>query len=93
MKQINSAVIIAKKWFDRVNGNTYHSTRIIINGGEADIKNRFVYGYGESYIDTAATISIDNDYSRDNMDRDALRSWLRQTAIIDVTEVGGKRKL
>ena len=32
MKQIHTAVIIGLKWFDRPNGNTYHISRIYING-------------------------------------------------------------
>lgn len=87
MKQINSAVVIAKKWFDRVNGNTYHSTRIIINGVEADFKKPFEYGYGDAYMDTAATLAIENGYSHDDMDRNALRCWLKSNAIVDVVNV------
>lgn len=87
MKQINNAVVIARKWFDRVNGNTYHSTRIIINGVEADYKKPFEYGYGDAYMDTAAMLAIENGYSHDNMDRNALRCWLKSNAIVDVVNV------
>lgn len=87
MRQIENAVIIAHKWFDRVNGNTYHSARIIINGGEADFKKPIEYGYGDSYMTTAADIALENGYTRDNMTRDALRSWLKSNAIVDVVSV------
>ncbi len=47
--------IEARKWFDRVNGNTYHSVNVWINGqhiGGVD----FEYGYGDQYIQTAQDI-------------------------------------
>ena len=87
MKQIENAVIIARKWFDRVNGNTYHSARIIINGSELDVKNPFEYGYGDSYMTTATDLAIENGYGRDGLNRDGLRSWLKSNAIIDCVNV------
>lgn len=93
MKQIETAIIIGKKWFDKVNGNTYHTARIIINGGEADIKSPRQYGYGNSYITTAAEIALENDYTRDNMTRERLREWLTASAIIDETSVTRRRDL
>lgn len=47
--------IHGKKWFDRVNGNTYHSVRATVNQG---MKNEFSlicewqYGYDDHYIQT-----------------------------------------
>jgi len=41
------------KWFDKVNGNTYHSVRITrIDTGE-QIACEFQYGYGDQYRHTA----------------------------------------
>lgn len=93
MKQIESAVIIARKWFDKVNGNTYHTARIIINGGEADHKSLRQYGYGTSYITTATETAIENGYTRDSMSREALREWLTRHAIIDEVSVTRRRDL
>jgi hypothetical protein len=43
----------AVKWFDKVNGNTYHSVRITkVENGET-IVDGFQYGYGEHYRQTA----------------------------------------
>jgi hypothetical protein len=43
----------AVKWFDRVNGNTYHSVRITkVSTGET-IYCQFQYGYGSQYEYTA----------------------------------------
>ena len=92
MKQINNVVIIGRKWFDKINGNTYHSAQVIINGGEMNIRSNRQYGYGDSYITTATELLIDNDYSRDNMARDDLRNWLKCNAIVECFNVN-KRDL
>lgn len=50
LKTVN---IVGKKWFDRVNGNTYNSVAVTVNQG---LKNEFsfrlpiTYGYGEYYV-------------------------------------------
>lgn len=46
----------ACKWFDRVNGNTYHTVKIIIeNGGETETlkTSGVVYGYDDHWMQTA----------------------------------------
>jgi len=43
----------AVKWFDKVNGNTYHSVRITRCKDNAVIVGQFQYGYGEQYKHTA----------------------------------------
>ena len=44
---------IAKKWFDKVNGNTYHSVRVTRHKDGAVVVGQFQYGYGEHYKQTA----------------------------------------
>lgn len=54
-------VIEARRWFDKINGNTYHSVQVYVNGkliGE----NPFTYGYGESYLQSAHEILLANGY-------------------------------
>ena|SRR3990167_911001 len=47
-------LIEVKLWFDRVNGNTYHSLRIInILNSEVITTIGITYGYGEQYKQTA----------------------------------------
>lgn len=43
----------AVKWFDRVNGNTYHSVRITNSNNGKICASGMVYGYGEQYKNTA----------------------------------------
>lgn len=44
--------IIAKRWFQRSNGNTYHSVNVYKNGELLD-RVPFTYGYGNHYEQTA----------------------------------------
>lgn len=46
-------IVIAKKWFDKVNGNTYHSVRCVRVRDNAVVVGAFQYGYGEQYKQTA----------------------------------------
>jgi hypothetical protein len=51
--QVNSIDIIAKQWFDKVNGNSYFAGYVTINYGQPDSEKiilPFQYGYGDSYI-------------------------------------------
>ena len=48
-KEIRSMFIECREWFDKVNGNSYFSARIWINGGQVAIL-PFSYGYGDFYI-------------------------------------------
>ena len=43
----------AARWFDKVNGNTYHSVRIINNETGETLYCPFQYGYGDHYRQTA----------------------------------------
>lgn len=49
-------VVYAARWFDRVNGNTYHSVRVVrVRDGEV-IAAPIQYGYGDHYRQTALKI-------------------------------------
>lgn len=41
------------RWFDRANGNTYHSVRIVRHDDGATLVCPFQYGYGDCYRQTA----------------------------------------
>ncbi len=45
---IRSIVVIGRKWFERVNGNTYFSAEIIIDGVRVHFI-PFAYGYDSEY--------------------------------------------
>jgi hypothetical protein len=44
-----SLFIECREWFDKVNGNTYFSARIWVDGGQVAIL-PFQYGYGDQFI-------------------------------------------
>ena len=43
----------ACRWFDKINGNTYHSVRITRHSDGAILACPFQYGYGDHYRQTA----------------------------------------
>jgi hypothetical protein len=51
--KVETIDIIAKEWFDKVNGNSYFSATVTVNFGtdtEKTILVPFTGGYGESYV-------------------------------------------
>lgn len=57
LKEIKSIEIIGLRWFDKINGNTYHSTQVIIND-EDSFYEGMTYGYDRAYEQTAQEILI-----------------------------------
>lgn len=53
MKKPKSITVIGRRWFDKVNGNTYCSAQVFFDG-ELVLKVPFEYGYGSYYIQAAA---------------------------------------
>jgi hypothetical protein len=51
-KKVNNITISGRRWFDRINGNTYHSVDVYANGQHIG-RNPYEYGYGDQYIQTA----------------------------------------
>ena len=53
--RIISIVVEGRKWFDKINGNTYHSANVIVTM-DRDVKVLKVpyqYGYGDQYLQSA----------------------------------------
>ena len=50
---MKSFVVIGGKWFDKVNGNTYHTAKIIDGQTGETYFSRFQYGYGSQYLQSA----------------------------------------
>ncbi len=54
-------IVNAVKWFDKVNGNTYHSVRITrVSDSAMLVSHDCVYGYGDHYRQTALEIMLKN---------------------------------
>lgn len=52
----------AVKWFDKVNGNTYHSVKVTRCEDGETITTGWMYGYGEHYRQTALELMVSNDW-------------------------------
>jgi hypothetical protein len=52
---VRSITVIARRWFQRLYGNTYHSCLVLVDGVELDSVD-FTYGYGEHYLQTAVEL-------------------------------------
>jgi len=62
MKDRKRFTVKAVRWFDKVNGNTYHSCRIIRHKDGKEIVSSFCYGYGDSYRQSAMQEMIRNKW-------------------------------
>ena len=51
---VQSITVIGKQWFDRVNGNTYCSADVIVDGKL--YQSAYEYGYGDFYLQSAMAI-------------------------------------
>lgn len=60
-------LIHSKKWRDNVNGNTYHSVRILNNQNNTMIAAPFQYGYGEQFIQSASEVMIKNGWIKEKL--------------------------
>lgn len=66
------------RWFDRVNGNTYHSVRIIRSSDGKTIACQFQYGYGEQYKSTALTAMLSEKWLPKQYDSESIWSYERE---------------
>ncbi len=54
--KLTSVQVVAKEWFDKVNGNSYFSAQVTIekkDGTNEEFKIPFQYGYGDTFEDAA----------------------------------------
>ena len=63
-KNINNITIIARKWFQKTYGNTYHSVKVYVNNKLIGY-NSFEYGYGDHYLQTAHKLLQDANIYED----------------------------
>lgn len=51
----------AKRWFDKINGNTYHSVKVYVDN-ELIGEEPFRYGYDQAWQQTAHNILMEKGY-------------------------------
>jgi len=59
LKKGDVVEVVGRRWFDRVNGNTYHTAEIFVND-KFVAKSRMTYGYDEQYVQTAKELLLEN---------------------------------
>lgn len=78
--------IIAKEWFDKVNGNSYFSARVTIDYGFAGTEKHFTlpfqYGYGSQYETEAVKVLHQADFITDCTVMQSLSRYCRENNII-----------
>lgn len=62
--KVKSITVIGKLWFDKVNGNSYHTAKVLING-EHYCNIPFQYGYGDQYEQSALEQLTKDGYFKD----------------------------
>lgn len=91
---MKTITVLGRRWFDKPNGNTYHSVRVLVNGEEID-RRAFEYGYGDQYIQTATAMLMDYGALPATFDG-SLTRYTRENGIpcyIDVIDVPRKKDL
>lgn len=63
---VNKLELYGRKWFDRVNGNTYFSA-IALHNGEEIARINFDYGYGDQWLYEITKILIVDQLQRGDM--------------------------
>lgn len=86
VKKGDSITIIGRRWFDRVNGNTYHSVQCLINGKPVAYY-PFNYGYGDQYIYTGANKLQELGYLPDFTSSTVFWRYCEERGIVLHTEV------
>lgn len=92
--------IIGRRWFEKVNGNTYHSVEVY-KDGELLQREAFDYGYGDHYQQCALNIIKNKALVLKEFEVPELETihslWqlknLGHTLVTSVTDVSRKRDL
>jgi hypothetical protein len=91
--KIRSLTIIGRRWFDKINGNTYFSAVGLINGKkEAQID--FEYGYSDHYKHCIVRELINNGWK--GIPPTTIYSWCKDKDIAyysDVVDVSRRKDL
>jgi hypothetical protein len=103
-KKFSVITIDAKRWFDRVNGNTYHSVAVHVDGKLVGV-NPFEYGYGTQYMQTALELlqkaglfpetdeRLGSGMDKDYYDFETYRRVHRDKFVVIVNDVSARRNL
>ena len=60
-------VIHAKKWRDKVNGNTYHAARVLDTQVQLQLIVPFQYGYGDQFVSSSSNEMIKRGWIKEKL--------------------------
>ena len=63
-KKYDLFTMVGRRWFDKVNGNTYHSVEVYVNN-KFIAKEGFAYGYEDHYRQTGFDLLKDHGFFMD----------------------------
>jgi len=78
-EKVTSVLVIGRRWFERTNGNTYHSSEIYVNNVLVH-KIPFTYGYGNQFEWNSWDWLKNNGYIK-NADNGAPSIFCRENGI------------
>ena len=91
---MKSLIIVARRWFDKKNGNTYHSVSTFVDGKRGP-QQGMTYGYGSAFEDTALELLKQKGFLP-NEEIPGLRTYLDKQGIefnVECINVGRKEDL
>ena len=80
MKKTNKIVIIAKEWFDKINGNSYFAVKIDLENKTLFIP--FSYGYDDSYLYEAMELLRKENYLPETRTTWEFKSYCKDNNIV-----------
>lgn len=92
-KKPRSIVVLGRRWFQRTNGNTYHSVNVYVDGALID-RVPFTYGYGSHFEQTACDVLCKHGYLPSHTY--PLAPYCREhniECVVDVANVSRKKDL
>jgi hypothetical protein len=92
LKKGDNVFVIGRRWFDRVNGNTYHTAEVEVNGIYVG-KSRMTYGYGDQYLETAKEILLEKyDFPKGMTDRSSLWQLREYGVVLNKSVIDGLKR-
>ena len=84
--------ITVVKWYDKVNGNTYHNVKVRDLHATQDLTSGLTYGYGSQYLVTAANL-IQAHNGDLNPEFESVNYNDLSYCVLSITQVNTKKEL
>ena len=92
LKKGDNVFVVGRRWFDRANGNTYHTAEVEVNG-EYVGKSRMTYGYGDNYLETAKEILLEKyNFPKGMTERSSLWQLREYGVVLNKSVIDGLKR-